>query len=352
MPLRTLHRILCSTTSVVLVAAMLAVTNHDLAGADGHDLPGECREIIGTNGGVEPPNDDRESLEYVQWENDVLANRINVAQDIQREATEKRDKARRQAESLEREVGEGSELFDEVVFQNYAYTGGAFMLVPPEEGPEAIGALMHVAESENSAVSEHLVALEAYTEVQKNLQEEVDLADECVGVLAELVRDAESRSGEIQARAEAAEAQEAAERAAAEAAGGDGGGNDGGGGGGTAPGGGVEDGPVSGNRSAVLAAARSKIGLPYCYGGTGPSCYDCSGLVGMAYASVGISVPRVSGAIMAAGTPGPCRPGDAIGRPGHIAIYSGNGQMVEGPRTGLNVRETATRGGTCVRFIS
>ena len=29
----------------------------------------------------------------------------------------------------------------------------------------------------------------------------------------------------------------------------------------------------------VLAYARSQIGKPYCWGGEGPSCYDCSGLV-------------------------------------------------------------------------
>jgi cell wall-associated NlpC family hydrolase len=38
----------------------------------------------------------------------------------------------------------------------------------------------------------------------------------------------------------------------------------------------------------------SKSGAPYRYGGTGPSSFDCSGLVQWAFASAGISLPRTS----------------------------------------------------------
>jgi cell wall-associated NlpC family hydrolase len=51
--------------------------------------------------------------------------------------------------------------------------------------------------------------------------------------------------------------------------------------------------PASGVTGAV-AAARSKIGSPYQSGGTGPSAFDCSGLVVWAMRQVGISVPRTS----------------------------------------------------------
>src|ERR1039458_7862896 len=38
---------------------------------------------------------------------------------------------------------------------------------------------------------------------------------------------------------------------------------------------------------------------PYCWGGTGPSCYDCSGLVQAAYHHAGISLPRTTYAMLA-----------------------------------------------------
>ena len=51
-------------------------------------------------------------------------------------------------------------------------------------------------------------------------------------------------------------------------------------------------------RSAVVAQViryeRARLGLPYCWGGTGPSCYDCSGLPMEAYASAGITIPRTT----------------------------------------------------------
>jgi len=46
--------------------------------------------------------------------------------------------------------------------------------------------------------------------------------------------------------------------------------------------------------SAAVSAARSKIGSPYQSGATGPSAFDCSGLVVWAMGKAGISVPRTS----------------------------------------------------------
>ena len=51
--------------------------------------------------------------------------------------------------------------------------------------------------------------------------------------------------------------------------------------------------PSSGVQAAV-AAAMTKIGSPYAYGATGPSSFDCSGLVTWAMRQAGISVPRTS----------------------------------------------------------
>ena len=101
----------------------------------------------------------------------------------------------------------------------------------------------------------------------------------------------------------------------------------------------------------VITTAREMVGLPYVWGGTDPERgVDCSGLVQVAYASVGIDLPRVSADQARAGTAVPslaeARPGDLIawdnsGRnvgADHIAIYLGNGQMIEAPRPGGQVQ--------------
>lgn len=55
---------------------------------------------------------------------------------------------------------------------------------------------------------------------------------------------------------------------------------------------------ASGGESRVVRVAigyaRHQAGKPYCWGGTGPSCYDCSGLVMEAYDSAGVSIERTS----------------------------------------------------------
>ena len=93
-------------------------------------------------------------------------------------------------------------------------------------------------------------------------------------------------------------------------------------------------------RATALRVALAQSGKPYRYGATGPNAFDCSGLVGYAFRAAGKSLPRTSGAIRAATTPvSPAEavPGDLIYSPGHIAIYAGNGKMVDSPRTGKRV---------------
>ncbi|MCL2803884.1 MAG: NlpC/P60 family protein [Micrococcales bacterium] len=113
----------------------------------------------------------------------------------------------------------------------------------------------------------------------------------------------------------------------------------------------------AGNSSdlAALAAldwARQQIGKPYIWGGTGPNGFDCSGLVQMAYLkAVGKQIPRVAQDQYNAATkvpPGQMRPGDLIfwiDSTGvhHVALYAGNGMMVEAPSRGKLVREVPIR---------
>ncbi len=107
--------------------------------------------------------------------------------------------------------------------------------------------------------------------------------------------------------------------------------------------------------SQFVAFAKSKVGGPYVWGGTGPTGYDCSGLVQAAAASIGVSLPHNSVDIynVCAQDQTTCSVQTAIatfgallfiapltnGEPsaaqggGHIAISLGNGQTVEA--TGL-----------------
>ncbi|MFI6500493.1 C40 family peptidase [Nonomuraea typhae] len=104
---------------------------------------------------------------------------------------------------------------------------------------------------------------------------------------------------------------------------------------------------MSGQQITVaLQAAMSKLGRPYVWGAEGPDTFDCSGLVQWAYAQAGIRVPRVTHQQWVAGPQIPysqAQPGDLIfwrhdptnpGYISHVAIYLGNGKMLQAPRTG------------------
>jgi len=96
---------------------------------------------------------------------------------------------------------------------------------------------------------------------------------------------------------------------------------------------------VAGN--AVLEIAARYVGTPYVSGGTTPDGFDCSGFVSYVYAQLGISLPRTSSAIKAAGTvisAAEAQPGDLIWSPGHISIYAGGDQQIDSPRPGKTVQ--------------
>lgn len=96
---------------------------------------------------------------------------------------------------------------------------------------------------------------------------------------------------------------------------------------------------VAGN--AVLEVAARYVGVPYVSGGTTPDGFDCSGFVSYVYAQLGISLPRTSSAIKAAGTvisASEAQPGDLIWTPGHISIYAGGDQQIDSPRPGKTIQ--------------
>ncbi|UQW99125.1 C40 family peptidase [Streptomyces sp. RerS4] len=129
----------------------------------------------------------------------------------------------------------------------------------------------------------------------------------------------------------------------------------------------------SGNIGTVIQAALAQQGLPYSWGGGGPSgpstgicCspggqdgrtvtgFDCSGLTQFAYAKAGINLPRTAAEQAGVGRRIPAAAGFAALRPGdlifygysptqnstihHVGIYLGDGKMINAPRPGKPVR--------------
>ncbi|WP_328750464.1 NlpC/P60 family protein [Streptomyces sp. NBC_00285] len=105
-----------------------------------------------------------------------------------------------------------------------------------------------------------------------------------------------------------------------------------------------------GDRSATregeeaLGYARRQLGKPYEWGAEGPKTYDCSGLTSQAWAHAGTPIPRTSQEQWAQLPRVPLdelRPGDLViyfPEATHVAIYLGEGQVIEAPRTGEQVK--------------
>jgi peptidoglycan DL-endopeptidase CwlO len=110
------------------------------------------------------------------------------------------------------------------------------------------------------------------------------------------------------------------------------------------PAGGGGGGGGSGSAAAAVAFARAQVGKPYCYGGAGMSCFDCSGLTMMAWKQGGISLPHSSAAQYNVGrriSAGELQPGDLIfyySPISHVSIYIGGGQRISATHTGDYVR--------------
>ena len=108
--------------------------------------------------------------------------------------------------------------------------------------------------------------------------------------------------------------------------------------------------------SGLVDAARRAIGVSYVWGGSSiPPGLDCSGLVYWAAQQLGLGWPRLTAAGYQSGsTPiswDAKQPGDLLfwGSPAHhVAIFSGNGKMVEEPHEGASGREIAIWGSPTV----
>jgi cell wall-associated NlpC family hydrolase len=98
----------------------------------------------------------------------------------------------------------------------------------------------------------------------------------------------------------------------------------------------------------AIAYAAAQLGVPYAWGGTGPQGFDCSGLVQAAYASAGVSLPRVAQDQFEAGpavpADSPFAPGDLVffgsgpAAVGHVGLVLAPGIMIDAPHTGAVVQ--------------
>jgi cell wall-associated NlpC family hydrolase len=101
---------------------------------------------------------------------------------------------------------------------------------------------------------------------------------------------------------------------------------------------------------AMLKAAASRVGYPYVWGGSGPTTFDCSGLVQWSFARAGVVMPRVAADQARTGPAIPfsqAQAGDLLfyhtdptapDYISHVAIYLGKGLMIQAPEPGENVQ--------------
>jgi cell wall-associated NlpC family hydrolase len=125
---------------------------------------------------------------------------------------------------------------------------------------------------------------------------------------------------------------------------------------------------VPGDIQKVVDYALGQVGDPYVWGAEGPDGFDCSGLVYAAFKAAGFDVQRTTAAVIGSGGGGyghamrngadltRARAGDVLyydnpGPTDHVAIYLGNGQMIEAPQAGSPVRVTKARQPDQVRIL-
>jgi peptidoglycan DL-endopeptidase RipA len=131
----------------------------------------------------------------------------------------------------------------------------------------------------------------------------------------------------------------------------------------------------------VIDRAMSQLGVQYAWGGgngRGPTLgvrdggiadafgdfrrvgFDCSGLMIYAFAGAGVSLPHYSGYQYTSGHQVPVgarQPGDMLfysdgGAIGHVALYVGNGKMIEAPYSGSAVRLVPMRTAGLMPFVT
>ena len=116
---------------------------------------------------------------------------------------------------------------------------------------------------------------------------------------------------------------------------------------------------LSAKRTAVLDYAAKFLGVPYVYGGSTPSGFDCSGFTSYVYQNTVCSIERVAQAQFDTTTRvsrDELLPGDLVffGSSAysisHVGIYVGDGQFIHAPHTGDVVKYDSLSGSYATRF--
>ncbi|MEU3732017.1 NlpC/P60 family protein [Streptomyces sp. NPDC033538] len=105
-----------------------------------------------------------------------------------------------------------------------------------------------------------------------------------------------------------------------------------------------DDGRPSAEGDRAVRFAVEQLGKPYEWGAEGPASYDCSGLTSVAWERAGSPIPRTSQeqwARLERVPLGELRPGDLVvyfPEATHVALYLGDGMVVQAPRPGAEVK--------------
>jgi cell wall-associated NlpC family hydrolase len=102
--------------------------------------------------------------------------------------------------------------------------------------------------------------------------------------------------------------------------------------------------PTSSQAGQAVAYAYAHLGDPYVWGATGPTSFDCSGLMFAAWGAAGVTLPRTTydeWADLPHIPMSDLQPGDLILYNGesHVAMYVGNGEIIDAPHSGADVEK-------------
>ena len=96
---------------------------------------------------------------------------------------------------------------------------------------------------------------------------------------------------------------------------------------------------LSSQADTLIAYAKRFLGVPYCWGGETPECFDCSGFCQYVYKhALGIDISRTTAEIIYDGrevSREELQPGDLVfPHAKHVTLYIGNNEVIQAPHSG------------------